>query len=94
MHYEPLTVEGNTWTFEHLESFSFPYTIVTAGATLSLFVDVAFSCHCFTRKPAPGASLLADEWVFRTDQELRILDRQRYDHSKLLLQAVAPLSDS
>ena len=88
MHYEPLTVEGAPWTFEHLEPFSFPYTIATAGATVSLFVDVTFSCHCFTRKPAPGASLPANEWLFRTDREVRILDRQRYDHSRQLLPSV------
>ncbi len=88
MHYTPLTVEGEHWTFEHLEPLSFPYTIVTGGGAVSLFVDVAFSCHCFTRKPVPGASLPGDEWVFRTDQEVRILDRQRYEQSRRLLPAV------
>ena len=79
---------GETWSFEHLRSFSFPYTIVTAGVELGLHVDVLFSCHCFTRKPAPCVPLPAPEWVYRTATEVRILDRERYQHSREILPGV------
>jgi len=88
MQFEAIVVAGELWSFEHLRSFSFPYTIVTAGAELDLHVDVLFSCHCFTRKPAPGVPLPSPEWVYRTATEVRILDKERYQHSRDILPGV------
>jgi hypothetical protein len=88
MQFDPVVVAGEHWTFEHLRSFSFPYTIMTAGALLDLHIDVLFSCHCFTRKPSPGVPLPAPEWVYRTATEVRILDHERYQHSRDILPGV------
>lgn len=85
MQFEPVVVEGETWTFEHLRPFSFPYAIVTAGAELTVYVDVVFSCHCFSREPKKGELPPPDEWAYTTDKETRILDRARYRHSRELL---------
>lgn len=85
MKHAPVRVEGQLWRFEHLDPFSFPYEIVTAGARLTVFIDVVFSCHCFSRKPEPGALPPPDEWVYRTRRETRILDEKRYRHSRRLL---------
>lgn len=94
MKYAPVVVEGHQWTFEHLSPFSFPYEILVVGAPLTVFVDVVFSCHCFSRGPAKGVPLPAAEWVYATDKETRILDAMRYRHSNELLPGVIKDFDS
>ncbi|WP_423600893.1 hypothetical protein [Roseateles sp. MS654] len=85
LQFEPIVVEGETWTFEHLRSFTFPYNILTAGAELTVYVDVVFSCHCFSRELKKDEAWPAQEWVYTTDKETRILDRTRYRHSREVL---------
>lgn len=85
MKHEPVTVAGELWRLEHLDPFTFPYEIVTAGVHLTVFVDVVFSCHCYSRKPDPFALPPPDEWVYRDHRETRILDATRYRHSRLYL---------
>lgn len=87
MSFAPIVVEGETWSFDHLRSFSFPYDIVTTGTKtkLTVYVDVVFPCHCFSRERSKGEAWPDAQWVYSTDTETRILDPQRYQHSKEVL---------
>jgi hypothetical protein len=78
-------VGDDVWSFEHLRSYSFPYTIETAGSAVELQIDIVFSCHCFSRKPELGTALPDAPWVYKTATETRILDRERYDDSRNIL---------
>lgn len=85
MQFKSIVVQEEVWNFEHLKSFSFPYTIATAGTAVDLHIDVVFSCHCFTRSRSTDDLLPVAEFVYRTENEVRILDRERYQLSRALL---------
>ncbi len=95
MSFNPVTVNGDVWSFEHLKSFSFTYTIVTAGASMAVQVDVVFSCHCFTRSFSSGPPPPSNDWVYKTATETRILDRcQRSPHwSHFRFGVLEPIQD-
>jgi hypothetical protein len=88
VQFQPIVADGETWTFDHLRPFSFPYTILTANVELTLYIDVVFSCHCFSRKPVKDAPLPPPPWVYQDAKETRILDRARYRQSRELLPGV------
>jgi hypothetical protein len=87
MKHESILVDGELWTFEHLDPFSFPYTIVTGGADVQIYVDVVFSCHCFSRERAGGEQVPV-AWLYATARETRVLDRDRYELSRQHLRAL------
>ncbi len=88
--FSAITVGSDTWTFDHLEPFSFQYQITVGERDIDLFIDVVFSCHCFSRDLQPN-EVAPEEWLYVDERETRLLDAQRYALSKSLLRSV--LSD-
>lgn len=67
---------GTTWDLGHLSPFGFTH------AEASAYVQVVFSCHCFTRQASHEESMNRDRvpvthW-YQDGREHRVLDEQRY----------------
>ena len=78
-------VDGMEWDFAHLEAFvlKVPVTLPPNVET-TIDVVVLFSNHCFTRAIYPNETL-EQNWLFEDDREVRALDKERYDLSKMHL---------
>jgi hypothetical protein len=82
--FHPKTIQGETYTLEHLEPFSF--TLETeAGPRV---VDVHFSCHCFTEDITPAHS---PDLRYTHGHETRAFAFDRHELSKLLPQMISKL---
>lgn len=81
--FQPVSFYGESWNLSHLDPFAFHHD---PELGFSLEVVVIFSCHCFThgldkdeRSPIPA------EELYQADNEIRVLNRERYDLSRTLL---------
>lgn len=87
--FAPVTYQGVTWDLSHLDPFSFSHEVVldkTTNARRVIELVFIFSCHCFThdaardpRNPVPS------EEMFVTPDEVRVLNKERYDLSRTVL---------
>lgn len=91
MSFLPVTVGSETWTFDHLAPRSFSYDIETAGRTVTLSIDVSYSCHCFSRDPGVGEVPPA-ELLYEYEKDRRVLDAARYEFSKRLPGIIADIN--
>ena len=71
------TIKGQTYTFDHLESFSFKVSAGDAERT----VLVHFSCHCFTEDFKPSHT---PDFKYTHEGEVRAFDFVRYELSQQL----------
>ena len=90
----PLQVSDELWQFEHLEAFAMrmPLELLPGQAT-EVDVVVLFTNHCFTRGVEPG-EVVNPSMVIMDGNERRVLDKERYELSKLYLpQLILDLSN-
>lgn len=79
--FQPVIYRNNSWDLSHLDPFAFKVDI---GDERHIAVIVLFSCHCFTHKPEHD-EIIPPEALYKTAQETRVLDEERYRLSKTLL---------
>lgn len=87
--FQPIVYRGKSWDLSHLNPFAFKVDI----GDRYVFVVLLFSCHCFTHKIGnDNIKDIPEEELYRTHQETRVLNEERYNFSKtLLLQIVHQL---
>jgi hypothetical protein len=86
--FEPRLVDGLEWDFKHLEAFVLKVPVRLQPEVITIIdVVVLFSNHCFTRAIHQDEALEQD-WIFEDGREVRALDKERYDLSKLHLPTI------
>jgi hypothetical protein len=86
--FEPIEVGDETWDFSHLEAFAIKIPIDANNKT-QIVIDVVFffTCHCFTRSLETGETPESG-FLFDNGQEKRVLDKERYELSKVHLRDI------
>lgn len=83
--FAPMTVDDETWHFDHLEAFAMRVSFeVSSGKALEVDMVVLFSNHCFTRSLEPD-EVVAETQIVMDGTEKRVLDRERYGLSRQYL---------
>ena len=81
-HFHQITIRGETFTFDHLESTDLTVTVKSGKTTRDIVIVVNFGCHCFTEKHDPA--IHTPDLIYRHDGEIRTFDYARYALSKAL----------
>jgi RNase P/RNase MRP subunit p29 len=81
--FQSVIYRENSWDLSHLDPFAFRLDI---GDERHVAVIVLFSCHCFTHKPEhDDREIIPPEELYKTAQETRVLNEERYWLSKTVL---------
>lgn len=80
--YPHTTIQGKTYTFEHLAPLTLSVPVKSGQTVRIVSVVVHFSCHCFTEAHDPG--LHTPDLIYRHRGEVRAFQVDRYELSKKL----------
>lgn len=81
--FAPIAFRGEQWDLSHLDPFAMQRN---PGLGHALELVVIFSCHCFTHGiDKDGRSPIPSDELYHGDEEVRVLDRERYTLSASLL---------
>lgn len=89
--FQQVVYRGNHWDLSHLDPFAF---FLELEQNRRIVVMVIFSCHCFTHNPKHDGRKeeIPQDELYKTQNETRVLNEDRYNLSKqLLLQIVKQL---
>lgn len=94
MKWKPFRLGDKVYDLTHLHPFQFEY-LVLADAKNSerrYLIDAHFGLHCFTHKPEPGRTHVA-ELSYSDSREMRIFCPHRYEWSKKLPDIIRGIGD-
>jgi len=81
--FAPVVYQGASWDLSHLDPFAFHHD---PALGFKLEVVVIFSCHCFTHGlDKDGRSPIPADELYHADNEVRVLNPERYALSRSLL---------
>lgn len=84
--FKSVIYRGDLWDLSHLDPYAFKLNL---GKEQHVYVVVLFSCHCFTHKVAKDTRyVIPEEELYKTPQETRVLDEERYTLSRLFLRQI------
>lgn len=81
--FAPVLYRGTSWDLSHLDPFAFHHD---PALGFKLEIVVIFSCHCFTHGlDKDGRSPIPADELYHADNEIRVLNPERYALSRNLL---------
>lgn len=89
-YFNPITIGGQTYHFQHLDPFTFSFHSDFANKPLT--IGVVFSNHCFTKKYIQATHPVGDPILYDGGRRPRSFCSVRYGTSQLLPNLVAALN--